>query len=101
MQHYATARVTLEYGRKRWNFANESAIRSPLATGHFSADFGRRPEKSLGRSSRTPMRDLFGYSIAEFGEILSQAQNDMPRMWDFSGRNSKLYLWAKARIDRT
>jgi hypothetical protein len=35
------------------------------------------------------MRDLFVYSIAEFREILSQAQNDMPRIGDFSRHRSK------------
>jgi hypothetical protein len=35
------------------------------------------------------MRDLFGDSIAGFGEILSRAQNDVLEIRDFSGHRSK------------
>jgi len=38
MQHYATARVTLEYGRTRWSFATEGAIRSPLSGPYVRGD---------------------------------------------------------------
>ena len=47
--------------------------------------FGYRPEKSLDSSFRTPMRNLFGRGIAEFGAILNQVQNDVPEILDFSG----------------
>jgi hypothetical protein len=47
--------------------------------------FGFRPEKSLGSSFRTPMRNLFGRGTAESGEILNQVQNDVPEIRDFSG----------------
>jgi hypothetical protein len=47
------------------------------------------PEKSLSRSSRTPMRDLFGDSIAGFGEIHEGVRDDVLEIRDFSGHRSK------------
>ncbi|MFB6279533.1 MAG: hypothetical protein ABEK75_08500, partial [Salinibacter sp.] len=46
------------------------------------------PEKSHGRSSRTPMRDLFGDSIAGFGEIHEGVRDDVLEIRDFSGHRS-------------
>jgi hypothetical protein len=39
----------------------------------------------------TPMRDLSNHRIAGFGEILNQAQNDAPEIWDFSGHRPISY----------
>jgi hypothetical protein len=42
------------------------------------------PEKSLGESFRTPMRNLFARVIADFGEIYESIRDDVPKIRDFS-----------------
>jgi hypothetical protein len=61
----------------------------PMRRNYPPDSFEFSPEKSLGRSSRTPMRGLFEDSIAGFGEIHEGVRDDVLEIRDFSGHRSK------------